>query len=170
MRVALPVMVGVMVGGCAIGDTTPLPGQDQAVDIIWHQIYGEQRDAPPIYWRRDRCNVPNGDYPPLPNCHFDDLSGNDVAGLQRDTPWHVEIGAPWGSGKISDTALAHELLHASIGDAEHKSDKWLACPGAVSPEARAKLCAVLGGCVDPPSPPTKSLLCQANETLIAAGL
>jgi hypothetical protein len=146
------VVVALLLGGCAVGDVTPLAGQEEAIAIVWHQTYGETRDAPPIYWRRDRCNEPNGMYPPVPTCSFDDLKGDSVSGLERDTPWHVEIGAPWGAGKISDTALAHELLHASIGDSGHSDGtKWNGCPGSIGPQ-------------------TKSLLCQAREALIAAGL
>jgi hypothetical protein len=144
----LVAMLGTM--GCAVGDTTPLPGQDRAVAIIWNQIYGQTNTAPPIYWRRDRCNEPNGIYAPVPTCSFDDLSGEAVSGLERDTPWHVEVGAPWGNGKISDTSLAHELLHAVIGDQGHHSEKWLGCAGHGE------------------YPP--SLLCMAHESLIAAGL
>lgn len=151
MRLAV-LAFAVRAAGCCVGDPTPLPSQERAVAIVWNETYGETRDPPPIYWRRDRCNEPNGNYPPLPTCSFDDLSGNSVSGVERDTPWHVEIGAPWGDGKISDTSLAHELLHASIGDAAHRdSTKWDGCPGPIGPQ-------------------TKSLLCRANEALVAAGL
>jgi hypothetical protein len=109
--------------GCCTGDQYPIPGQERAVDIIWHHWFAEKRDPPPIYWRRDHCGEPNGIYEPLPACSFDTIDGR-VAGIQSDEPWHVEVGAPWGDGTIADTSLAHELLHASIGDHGHHSDDW----------------------------------------------
>lgn len=118
------ILIALLLGGCAVGDTTPLVGQARAVDIIWHHWFGEKRDPPPIYWRRDRCNEPNGIYLLRDTCSFDNADGQRVAGTQSDTPWHVEIGAPCGPGTIADTALAHELLHASIGDHDHLLDEW----------------------------------------------
>lgn len=110
-----------LLAGCAQGDPTPIRGQTQAVAIIWNIFYGETKAPPVIYWRRDHCNEPNGIYARDPACTFD-IDGDRYSGIQRDG--YVEVGAPWETGKISDTALRHELLHASIGDDDHQSPKW----------------------------------------------
>jgi hypothetical protein len=120
---ALAALLVTLAGGCCVGDQTALEGQDEAVNIIWRHWFAEKRDPPPIYWRYDHCGEPNGIYDPLPACSFDTIDGR-MAGTQSDEPWHVEVGAPWGDGTIADTALAHELLHASIGDAGHHRGDW----------------------------------------------
>lgn len=150
MKAAVLIIMTVVATGCCTGDPTPLLGQDRAVAIVWNEIYGETKNPPPIYWRRDYCGEPNGNYPPLPNCTFNNLMGERVEGTQSNTPWHIEVGAPWGDGKISDTSLAHELLHAAIGDPGHRSDKWDACYVPVGPNP--------------------SLWCQAYERLVSVGL
>jgi hypothetical protein len=127
-----------LLAGCSVGDPIPLPGQAEAVALIWTGVYGETREPPPIYWRRDICGAPNGNYPPLPWCSFYTPQGIHVAGAQYDSPWHLEIGAPYGDGgRISNTSLAHELLHASIGDGDHLRPEW----GDLLDEASAQLVA-----------------------------
>jgi len=111
-------------GGCGPqGDPTPLPRQREAVSIIWNVSYGETKAPPSVYWRRDSCNAPNGIYGVLPSCTFMS-DGERVAGIETDTDQWVEVGAPSDGFNISDTALAHELLHAAIGDPDHASPAW----------------------------------------------
>ena len=118
----LPLLL--LLSGCMPeGDTTALPHQHLAVILIWNQTYGETKPAPVVYWRRDRCNEPNGIYGTLPNCTFDYM-GERVDGLETTGDQWVEVGAPSDDRTFSHTALAHELLHASIGDSDHKSPRW----------------------------------------------
>lgn len=122
MKVIFTIASLFFVAGCgAQGDPTPLPGQDQAVQLIW-TVYGQTKAPPPIYWRRDSCSEPNGIYGVLPWCTFESDDGK-VAGIERD--YYVEVGAPSPGFKISDTALVHELLHAALGgDPSHTSPDW----------------------------------------------
>lgn len=99
------------------GDPTPLPRQAEAVQLVWSAL-GQTKAPPPVYWRRDKCYVPNGVYGVWPTCQFD--SGNAGVFL----PYFVEVGAPIPGYSIKDTALAHELLHAAIGDPGHTSIEW----------------------------------------------
>lgn len=117
-------LAAAMLAGCGgpQGDTMPLWGQAAAIRLVWNQIYGETKSPPTIYWRWDHCDEPNGIYPPLPWCTFDS-DGERVTGLQDDAGW-IELGGAWQTGKMSDTSIAHELLHASIGDTNHTSPKW----------------------------------------------
>lgn len=138
------VLALVVLGGCMSpeGDPTPLPGQAEALDYVWREAYGETRPAPRIYWRRDICGAPNGIYAPLSNCSFHDRTDVKVSGLTLDDgaghQW-IEVGAPWGEGAgIADTAFAHELLHASIGDPEHTDRRWIGPDGLVY-QVRAEL-------------------------------
>ncbi len=36
--------------GCVSGSFAPLPRQDEAIAIVWNQLYGEDDDAPSIEW------------------------------------------------------------------------------------------------------------------------
>lgn len=107
------------------GDPTPVPQQARAVAMIWRDLFAQVKAPPPIYWRRDSCGAANGAYAPLPWCSFDD-DGTPVDGLF--VPYYVEVGAPWGTGTIADTALPHELLHAAIGDPDHTLPQWQQLP------------------------------------------
>jgi hypothetical protein len=49
-------------------------------------------------------------------------------------PYYVEVGAPLPGYKLADTALAHELLHAAIGDEYHTSIEWSTTLPAVEQE------------------------------------
>lgn len=115
-----------LLAGCDApsGDPTAIAGQGEAVALIWNAAYGQTKAAPEIYWRRDHCDESNGIYGVLRNCTFEN-DGERVAGLETIYDSWVEVGAPSPGFKISDTALAHELLHAAIGDAGHTSDAWL---------------------------------------------
>ena len=121
MRSISIAMFSLLVGCGGTGDDTVLAGQRAAVDIIWRVTYQQTKAPPQILWRWDHCNEPNGIYAPLPWCTFDSSHGQ-VVGLQGDG-W-IEVGGPWATGLMSDTALAHELLHSVIGDAEHTLPQW----------------------------------------------
>lgn len=113
-----------VLGGCAQGDPTPISGQADAVRIIW-TAYQQTKAPPPIYWRRDSCSEPNGIYGVTPWCTFI-ADGERVAGLESGANgYYVEVGAPSPGFTFSDTALAHELLHAALGgDYDHTSPMW----------------------------------------------
>ena len=123
MRTIVLAVIASMTGCGASGDPTPIRGQSQALAMLWSGAFGETRTPPEVYWRRDNCDVPNGQYSPDPACTFND-DGESVAGLADNGGKWIEVGAPWESGMISDTAFAHELLHASIGDPDHRSPRW----------------------------------------------
>jgi hypothetical protein len=123
--------LGMFATGCGpVGDPSPLPGQAEAVRLIY-EVYGERHAPPAIYWRRDTCDAPNGIYGRWPACSFD-LNGERVSGAHYDLDgrtW-IEVGAPsTPSDRISQTALAHELLHAhqwneGIDDPGHTTPEW----------------------------------------------
>jgi hypothetical protein len=115
------------VSGCAQGDPTPLPRQCDAVYLIWNVSYEQTKAPPPIYWRRDSCSEPDGIYGVYPWCTFMD-GGDKVAGIENPNGYYVEVGAPSPGFTFSDTALAHELLHAAIGDHNHTSPTWETIP------------------------------------------
>ncbi len=118
-------LAAVLFAGCMSpqGDSTLLPRQDEAVKIIWRDNLQQTKDPPIIFWRRDVCNTPNGPYGVLPYCTFEN-AGEKEAGIETSTDQWVEVGAPSDGFAISDTALAHELLHAAIGDPDHLSPQW----------------------------------------------
>lgn len=121
----LLVAVMVLIGGCdmPMGDPRALPRQAVAIQLIWQRAYQQTKAAPVVYWRRDDCDAPNGIYGMLPYCTFF-VDGVRMAGVETTTDQWVEVGAPSDGFAISDTALAHELLHAAIGDADHSSPEW----------------------------------------------
>lgn len=114
----------VAAAGCLTpeGDTTPIRGQRTAVEFLW-SYYGQTKSPPTIYWRKDYCNEPNGIYGVWRQCSFV-FDGVRVAGIEIDTDEWIELGAPSDGFTISDTVIAHELLHAAIGDMGHTSKQW----------------------------------------------
>lgn len=125
-------LLALLVGGCCpSGSTEPIENQEHAVHVIWYETFrAGAYDPPRIGWRRDRCNEPNGIYGTWPHCTFTDQDGERVSGHCVTGCNLVEIGAPSETtGKISDTVLAHELMHAyqekrDIDDPDHERDEW----------------------------------------------
>lgn len=100
-------------------------GQEDAIDIVWNQIFGMKGSPPKIIWVEKpdlTCNKNGSFWNPLSG------SGDEcVNGLFF--PFAVMIAWPRGS-KFSNTAFCHELLHARQWvlkqevDVGHTSPEW----------------------------------------------
>ncbi len=124
---------------CAtIGSTAPMSaGQERAVDIIWHSVYGQSDPVPKIRWITGKsldCNDGRG---------FTAFELNPDYDLGADSPVAVtvcvegytfsakEVLVAWhGEDSYSQTTIAHELWHVvniryGVFDSFHKGEGWL---------------------------------------------
>jgi hypothetical protein len=111
--------------GCRAQPRVEMPGQDQALAIVWGQEYG-RRDAPPAlrYVREPDlvCTDPDSGRPGF-------LTAVGCREGYTGSPWAVSIA--WHQGDtFSTTTFAHELLHAALGrmgilDPLHKNPAWV---------------------------------------------
>jgi hypothetical protein len=126
--------------GCATGGA-PLPtgvraGEEQAVHIIWSEVYGRTDRPPLVRWIQGAalsCIDPASDKPGFPQWDFP--AGLDQAAVQachEGYTWSpLEVLVSWhGEASFSDTALAHELWHAADlrrfrSDAKHVGPEWV---------------------------------------------
>lgn len=122
---------------CGEPDHPHMPGQDEAVRIIWNELWGMDTHGPYIEWI-------TGD---ALNCMADGTLGWKVpagcaAGM--DYPDSGQIQVAWQpSGLMSDTGLAHELRHVYLSvwtgepDERHAGPDWQ--PGGAVEAANQKL-------------------------------
>ena len=110
--------------GC--GAPVELPGQSAAVSLVWRDHYGAPlAEAPPVFWHWDRCPT-SPDGPAAVLWTNSDGATVCLSGLYTRG---VEIDLAWRGG-LSDSALAHELMHAlqwrsGIDDPDHtRTDDW----------------------------------------------
>jgi hypothetical protein len=109
MRIAFALLLV----GCAEGDFTPKPGQERAIQLVWHGLFGRSEVPPPIEW----------------------VHAPDVDGYRGRTwpAWKIQVA----DGTFGDdlqpiclTSFAHELMHYSewlrTGDADplHFRGNW----------------------------------------------
>lgn len=113
------------------------PGQAEAVNIVWNQVYGMSRYASPtIYWVEGAALNCPGD----PDAWTE--VGPDDCMYGRSTTHGAAIAWSPGRSPYSLTSFAHELLHwkfyATGGDYEgHESPEWQ--PGGLKDQAVAAL-------------------------------
>lgn len=117
-RVALGLGLAFVAAGCGTppSDEAPMPGQDQAVAIVWRGAFGATQDPPPIAW--SELHVDAGKATAV------EYDGQIYSGIF--TPDGVAMVA-W-RGSFHDSAFAHELMHAlqayeNVDDPQHKRDK-----------------------------------------------
>lgn len=137
--------LALLLASCAaLGLTTskrePHPGLDKAVPIVWAS-YG-RTDKPPaitvIEGKDLSCVDPNSGTPGFPVLL---PSGWDCRNGYTVSPWACSVswtGWPW-----SQTALAHELLHAAqarrgIVDPYHREPEWQTLVPAANDLLRAQ--------------------------------
>lgn len=98
-----------------------MTGEEQAVYIVWHEVYGRNDRPPIVRWKVGKeldCTDPKSG---KPGFHFVDLDPSviEVEGpvvcREGDTWSPLEILVAWhGELSFSETALAHELEHAEL--------------------------------------------------------
>ena len=145
-----------LVSGCATcsGDGTTKAGQDEAVRIVWNEVFLQSDASPEIRWVHGTaliCTDPNSGRP-----GFETPSGCRE-GLTI-VPTMVQVA--WrDDDKFSTTTLAHELLHALhfhtnvMADPNHKTSGFR--PMSECPEKPHDLCGIVE---------------RANVKLVEAGL
>lgn len=125
------VLLVLLVVGCGddwqAGDPTPKPRQDEAVDIVWRQVYGLAGSPPAIRWTDDY------------------VEGRYCGGKTYADEGGIIV--QW-AGSFSESVFAHELCHARqrvvTGDVDHDHrsacfrdaagtfDTWGGVPGTLS--------------------------------------
>lgn len=121
-----------LLAGCALppGHPGALPGQGEAVDVVWHDWLGNG-STPPEVWLVDGadldCVTPSG------------LLGFEYLGACRlgFTPGialgHLVSLAVHPGDRIEDTVLVHEAMHAHqarhwVFDPNHRRAEWATVP------------------------------------------
>jgi hypothetical protein len=119
-----PLLTALAVAGCAApADPVVSRGTEeiQARDIVWHELFQAEGDAPTVVWWYDTCP----DHPGNPRSAVY-LQGTCYSGLFREALWQADVA--W-RGSYSKSAYAHELMHAwqaerGIHDPDHKTAEW----------------------------------------------
>lgn len=108
--VLLGLVIGLLLSSCAtVGSVVPRVGQEQAVHIIWVEVYG-RTDRPPLvrWYTGDQltCTDPDSGKPGI----------QMGAECREGWTWSpVEVLVSYhGETSLSETALAHEFLHALL--------------------------------------------------------
>ena len=113
--------------GCAAlgmrGELMAVEGADDAVWIVWHDVYGRRDQPPKVRWVTGAeltCAQANGitGFPTPMGCR----GGWTLSPLSVSVSLH-------DAEPLSDTPLAHELRHAAdlrdgIGDPDHRGAQW----------------------------------------------
>lgn len=115
-RYVLAVLAFIAVlGGCATAQTQPglrtFPGQDEAVRLVWREVYGRLDSAPRIEWvhvEPETSCVQRGDG----MLGFLTAYGECVGGYTYSQTYVFSIEPI--EGKYSRTSVAHEFLHALL--------------------------------------------------------
>lgn len=144
--------------GCATlgvrGDVIVLQRQEQAVHIIWHDIYGHEDLPPAVRWvvgAELTCEDPHSHRPGFETA-VGCREGFTMSGLEVSVAYH-------DGDTFSQTVLGHELEHASqarrgIIDSDHDRPEWQpleTCPS----DGQIPACGIVE---------------RANNALAAAGL
>ncbi len=110
-------IVVLLLAGCVGGTYDRVPGQDRAEQIVWHDLYGETGDPPPVEWFPD-----DGGY----------LPGWKVqCGIEHIiSPPDLYMPGPGFDCAISGSSFTHELMHyrtflrTGDVDASHSRGDW----------------------------------------------
>lgn len=116
--------------GCAtVGEVRHMDGQEQAVYVIWKEVYGRNDRPPLIRWMTGKqlvCTDPTSGKPGfwIPNSSgpWECREGLTMSPLECMVAYH-------GETTFSETALAHELMHVKqarelVFDSEHTRPEW----------------------------------------------
>jgi hypothetical protein len=117
-RLAVGFGLALSAAGCGAQtpQETPMPGQDQALAIVWRGAFNAAQDPPPVSW--SELHVDGGSKTAV------EYDGHVYSGIFTDDG--VAMVA-W-RGSFHDSAFAHELMHAlqsyeDVIDPDHKRDK-----------------------------------------------
>jgi hypothetical protein len=114
--------------GCATGDFTPRPHQQEALDLVWTGMYGETHAPPPIGWRQLDCGAPAPWFDGYVAPHQGFADDNECkSGFYETGRDFINVAE---HDKIFRSAIAHELYHAHLkytfgdADGEHRRVEW----------------------------------------------
>ncbi len=120
----LPLFVLLAMGCAPTGTFTKVPGQDQAMQIVWRDLYGMLDDDPPeVEWIDGGCWGIHND-----TCGFTWI-GWKVQVAVTETTCYVNSNDPFDCG-ISASKFSHELMHYATYlrtgdvDAAHNRGDW----------------------------------------------
>lgn len=128
------VLLGLVLAGCdaiAIGhgEFTHKANQENAIALIWHDVYGQSGNPPSVRWvDGNQLNCRRSDWP-LESRGFMVAGVHCVDGFTWSS--HV-ISVSWQQyrGSYANTALAHEMMHAAQFrnndyDILHTGEVWM---------------------------------------------
>jgi hypothetical protein len=128
-------IAALFLGGCATVGTSTIPrvgprvGQEQAVYIIWTEVYGRTDRPPLIRWAEGdqlTCTDPSSGKGGFPQW---DGHGEQVC-REGITMSPLECVASWhGEDSFGETVMAHEMWHVALArmlivDDDHLRDDW----------------------------------------------
>lgn len=130
--------IALLIGACNSGSLElpeSMPGQKEAIEIIWRLTYHEEANPPIIYWITGAAlECSNGDGYWDPNDPTSCIGGQ----LLGDR-WAATIAWPRDNKLFSDTAIAHELCHAHWWLKTGNVDGLHGGPCFVGPDALYKI-------------------------------
>lgn len=131
--------------GCA---SAPIPDQDKAFDIVWHQTYHRSDDGPKVQWETDiSCQDSKGVYDGFWGSNW--YGGPNNGMCEGGLTWtdldlcQIALYPPEPNFVFSNSSYAHELNHIRLaretgdGDPNHLDPSW--GPGGVVEQANASL-------------------------------
>lgn len=135
---AITLLAGILLGaflhGCGYtGEPLPTPGmrdgEGAATHIVWHEVYGRMDRPPKVRWiqgARLSCTDPISGKLGFPQ--FNDKAEAICREGLTMSPLEV-MAAYHGEKSLSDTVMAHELMHALQArkfeyDPEHNGPEW----------------------------------------------
>jgi len=103
------VFIVAALGFAACSAPPEMPGQTEAVELVWKQAYGCTDQAPQLTWWMTSCPAAAGGvHPGKPTAVY--LDGKCYDGLSY--VWGSDVA--W-RGSFSKSAFAHELMHDAQG-------------------------------------------------------
>jgi hypothetical protein len=112
--------LGVFLSSCASTTTAQRVGQEQAVWIVWHDVYGRQDRPPLVRWVEGDaldCINPKNQRPGFTIVDADLTTGESPIRCRGGLTWSpFEVRIAWVGDEVSiaETTLAHEFLHAKL--------------------------------------------------------
>ncbi len=100
----LPLVI--VLAGCIGGTFDKVPGQDDAIKIVWDNLYGMSKyDPPPIEWFH-QTRLDGDDFPLLWCDATDCWSGIALPGWKIQVAIDLELDNP-----MTESSFCHELVH-----------------------------------------------------------